>query len=36
MDTIVCKNVFASASETDRCQAFNDTWQLVVNLMLNK
>ena len=36
MNTIVCENVFVSTSESDRCQAFNDTWQLVVKLMLNK
>ncbi len=36
MDTIICENVFDSASETDKSQAFNKIWQLVVNLMLNK
>ena len=36
METIVCDNVFVSVNETDRKQAFNKTWQLVVNLMLNK
>ncbi len=36
MDKIVCKNVFISKSETDRSYAFNEIWQVVVNLMLNK
>ncbi len=36
MDTIVCENIFVSESETDRSNAFNETWQIVVNLMLNK
>ena len=36
MDTIICKNVFVSTNETERMQAFNEVWQVVVNLMLNK
>ncbi len=36
MDTIVCENVFVSDNETERMQAFNEVWQVVVNLMLNK
>ncbi len=36
MNTIVCENVFVSESETDRSHAFNEAWQVVVNLMLNK
>lgn len=36
MDTIICENVFVSTNETDRKQAFNNVWQVVVNLMLNK
>lgn len=36
MNTIVCENVFVSANETERMQAFNEVWQVVVNLMLNK
>jgi len=36
MDTIICENIFVSANETERIQAFNEVWQVVVNLMLNK
>lgn len=36
MDTIICENVFVSANETERNQAFNEVWQVIVNLMLNK
>lgn len=36
MESIMCENVFVSASETERMQAFNEVWQVVVNLMLNK
>lgn len=36
MDTVICENIFVSANETEKCQAFNDIWQVVVNLMLNK
>lgn len=36
MDTIVCENIFVSVNETERSQAFNNVWQVVVNLMLNK
>ena len=36
MDTIICKNIFVSANETERSKAFNNVWQVVVNLMLNK
>ena len=36
MDTIVCENIFVSENETDRSQAFNEVWQSVVKLMLNK
>ena len=36
MDTVICENIFVSENETEKCQAFNDIWQVVVNLMLNK
>lgn len=36
MDTVICENIFVSANETERSQTFNDIWQTVVNLMLNK
>lgn len=36
MDTIICENVFVSKNETERSQAFNEVWQLIVKLMLNK
>ena len=36
MDTIVCKNIFLSKEETERKQAFNEVWQKIVNLIVNK
>ena len=36
MDTVICENIFASVNETERSQSFNDIWQVVVNLMINK
>lgn len=36
MDIIVCENVFVSTSETERMEVFNEIWQVVVSLMLNK
>ncbi len=36
MDTIVCENVFVSANETERSQAFNKVWQVVVNMIVNR
>ncbi len=36
MDTIVCENIFLSSNEAEREQAFNEVWQRIVNLMLNK
>ena len=35
MDTIECKNIFVSDNETERSQAFNEIWQMIVNLMIN-
>lgn len=29
-------NIFVSDNEEDRSQAFNDIWQQIVNLMVNK
>lgn len=36
MDTIVCKNIFFSEDEEERKKRFNEIWQIVVNLMINK
>ena len=36
MDTVICENIFVSENETERSQSFNDVWQSVVNLMLNR
>lgn len=36
MDTIVCENVFVSTNETEKSQAFNEVWQMVVNMIINK
>ncbi len=36
MDSIVCENVFVSANETEKSQAFNEVWQMVVNMIINK
>lgn len=36
MDTIVCKNIFLSTSETERKQSFNEIWQKIVNLIVNE
>ncbi len=36
MDTIVCKNIFLSNEETEREQAFNEVWQRIVNLIVNR
>ncbi len=36
MDTIVCKNIFLSNSEAEREEAFNEVWQRIVNLIVNK
>ncbi len=36
MDTIVCKNIFLSNEETEREQAFNEVWQRIVSLIVNK
>ena len=35
MDTIECKNIFVSDNEPERSQAFNEIWQMIVNLMIN-
>lgn len=36
MDTIVCKNIFLSSNEAEREKAFNEIWQKIVNLIVNK
>ena len=36
MDTVICENIFVSVNETERSQSFNEIWQTVVNLMINK
>lgn len=36
MENIICENIFVSADETERCQAFNEVWQMIVNLMINR
>lgn len=36
MDMILCKNIFLSNKETEREQAFNEMWQRIVRLILNK
>ena len=36
MDSIVCENVFVSANETEKSQAFNEVWKMVVNMIINK
>ena len=36
METIVCKNIFLSNEETEREQAFNEVWQRIVSLIVNK
>ncbi len=36
MDIIVCENVFVSTNETERSQAFNEVWQVVVNMIVNR
>ncbi len=36
MDTIVCKNIFLSSSEAEREEAFNEVWQRIVNLIVNR
>lgn len=36
MDTVICENIFASVNEAERSQSFNEIWQTVVKLMLNK
>ena len=36
MDTIVSKNIFLSNEETEREQAFNEVWQRIVSLIVNK
>ena len=36
MDSVECKNIFISDNEIERSQAFNEIWQMVVNLMINK
>lgn len=36
MERVSCENIFVSADETERCQAFNEVWQMIVNLMINR
>ena len=36
MDTIVCKNIFLSNEEAEREEAFNEVWQRIVNLIVNR
>jgi len=36
MDKVVCKNVFVSDSVKERNKVFNEVWQNVVNLMINR
>lgn len=36
METIVCKNIYLSNEETEREQAFNEVWQRIVNLIVNR
>ena len=36
MDTVICENIFVSVNATERNQSFNEIWQTVVNLMINK
>ncbi len=36
MDTVICENIYVSVNEAERSQSFNDIWQTVVNLTLNK
>lgn len=36
MDTIICKNIFLSTNETERNQAFNEVWQRIINLIVNR
>ena len=36
MDTIEYKNIFVSDNEIERNQVFNEIWQMIVNLMVNK
>ncbi len=36
MDTIICKNIFLSSNEAEREQSFNEVWQQIVNLIVNK
>lgn len=33
---IVCKNIFISNDEKERCQEFNIIWQRIVNLIVNR
>lgn len=33
---VVCKNVFISDSDEERSKAFNEVWQNIVNLMVNR
>lgn len=36
MDIVICKNIYVSDNEAERAKAFNDIWQKIVNLMINK
>ncbi len=36
MYKVVCKNVFVSDSDKERSKAFNEVWQNVVNLIINR
>lgn len=36
MESIVCINIFESTDEIERNQNFNEIWQRIVKLMVNK
>ena len=36
MESIICENVFVTENEIERSQAFNEVWQVVVNMIVNR
>lgn len=36
MNQVVCKNIFISDTEKERSKAFNEVWQNIVNLIINR
>lgn len=34
MNQIICKNIYSTNDEIERCREFNNIWQKIVNLII--